>query len=37
MDNFENHTSEKDSITGVKITLVTTEEKVIKLEKVRKK
>lgn len=37
MDNFEKHTSDKDSITGVKIRLVTTEEKVIKLEKVRKK
>lgn len=37
MDNFEKRTSDKDSITGVKIMLVTTEEKVIKLEKVRKK
>lgn len=37
MDNFEKHTSDKDSITGVKITFVTTEEKVIKLAKVREK
>lgn len=37
MDNFEKYTNDKDPTTGVKIRLVTTEERVIKLEKVRKK
>lgn len=36
MDNFEKHNSQKDSITGVKIRLVTNEEKVIILGKVRR-